>query len=66
MRGLVFIITFLLGAMSPIWAQGTTKSVRAIRVPMSDLYVVYNETQSTNGGQPSRALIMKMTHSFSF
>jgi hypothetical protein len=37
-----------------------------IHRPLSDLYVVYNETRSTNGGLPSRALILKITQSLSF
>ena len=35
--------------------------------PLSDLFVVYNETRSTTGGVPaSRALIVKLTHSLNF
>ena len=39
-----------------------------IHHPLSDLYVVFNETRSTGGGSlpPSRSLVVKLTHLFSF
>ena len=34
--------------------------------PLSDLYVVFNETRPAAGARPSRALIVKLTHMLSF